>query len=126
MSRPGKAAEGWISSPELVIDEAEGTTGQQLPSDPKSTHGGRQSYRDDLERGIESGGLGTMKESEDAVIRCICGATIDEAGWKMTWQHSICMDWPEEEVDEDFYCKRCLPISYVELLEAMERGEKPW
>lgn len=42
------------------------------------------------------------------------------------WQHNLCMGWPEEEVEEDYYCEACAPQSHVELLAAMKRGEKPW
>ncbi|KAE9966118.1 hypothetical protein BLS_003926 [Venturia inaequalis] len=70
---------------------------------------------------------------EDAIIRCVCGATVDDAGWMMiccekcdVWQHNLCMGWPEEEVEDDYYCEECAPQSHVELLTAMKRGEKPW
>lgn len=42
------------------------------------------------------------------------------------WQHNLCMGWPEEEVEDDYYCEECAPQSHVELLTAMKRGEKPW
>ncbi|QDS72251.1 hypothetical protein FKW77_005895 [Venturia effusa] len=70
---------------------------------------------------------------DDAIIRCVCGATVDDAGWTMiccdkceAWQHNLCMGWPEAEVEEDYYCEECSPKSHVELLAAMKRGEKPW
>jgi hypothetical protein len=70
---------------------------------------------------------------DDAIIRCICGATVDDAGWMMiccekceAWQHNLCMGWPEAEVEDDYYCEQCVPKQHVELLAAIKRGEKPW
>jgi SPOC domain-containing protein/transcription initiation factor TFIIS-like protein/PHD finger proteni len=73
---------------------------------------------------------------EDSIIRCICGATEDEGGWMMiscencnAWQHNLCMDVTEVDAELEnikYYCEQCKPEDHKELLEAMERGERPW
>ena len=74
-------------------------------------------------------------DSEGDIIRCICGATEDEDGWKMVfceqcsaWQHNLCMGVTEEDdkLPNEYYCEQCHPQDHADLLAAMKRGEKPW
>lgn len=74
-------------------------------------------------------------DEEDAIIRCICGATEDDEGLMMivcdkceAWQHNLCMDVTEveDELLNEYYCEQCAPDKHVELLAAIDRGEKPW
>ncbi|KAF2098070.1 hypothetical protein NA57DRAFT_40132 [Rhizodiscina lignyota] len=74
-------------------------------------------------------------EEDDAIIRCICGATEDDEGLMMivcdkceAWQHNLCMGVTEVEDDlpEAYYCEQCAPNQHAELLAAIKRGEKPW
>ncbi|KAL6709824.1 Transcription factor bye1 [Coniothyrium glycines] len=75
------------------------------------------------------------EEEEDAVIRCVCGDQRDIRGRQMiccdsceAWQHNKCLGLPEGDYWENkqYYCEQCKPENHVELLAAMERGEKPW
>lgn len=75
-------------------------------------------------------------EEDDAVIRCICGATEDDEGLMMiacenceAWQHNLCMSVTEDEKELEavtYYCERCKPEQHKELLAAIKKGEKPW
>ena len=74
-------------------------------------------------------------EEDEAIIRCICGATEDDEGLMMivcdnceAWQHNLCMSVTEveDELPEAYFCEECAPEQHVELLAAMKRGEKPW
>jgi hypothetical protein len=74
-------------------------------------------------------------ESDADIIRCICGATEDEDGWKMVfceqcsaWQHNLCMGVTEEDdkLPNEYYCEQCRPQDHTDLLAALKRGEKPW
>ena len=75
-------------------------------------------------------------EEEDSIIRCVCGALEDEGGLKMiccescdAWQHNVCMavTTDEDELDKlNYYCEQCRPEDHQELLQAMNKGQKPW
>ncbi|KAF1962650.1 hypothetical protein CC80DRAFT_95451 [Byssothecium circinans] len=74
-------------------------------------------------------------EEEEAIIRCVCGDQRDIRGRQMiccdqceAWQHNQCLDLPEGNYwdNKSYYCEQCHPEDHVELLAAMERGEKPW
>jgi hypothetical protein len=74
-------------------------------------------------------------DSDEDIIRCICGATEDEDGWKMVycekcsaWQHNLCMGVTEEDdkLPNEYYCEKCRPQDHSDLLAALKRGEKPW
>lgn len=76
-------------------------------------------------------------ETEDEIIRCVCGATeqdedsgepwiaCDTCG---AWQHNVCVGMSvfTEDVPNNYYCEQCEPTMHKELLEGMEKGEKPW
>ena len=32
------------------------------------------------------------------------------------WQHTNCMDVPEDDVPDHYYCEECMPSLHVELL----------
>ncbi|KAK0616973.1 SPOC domain-containing protein [Immersiella caudata] len=78
------------------------------------------------------------EESEVETIRCICGATDQEADqgdepWIAcdvcgAWQHNICMGLSQfvEDLPKKYFCEQCRPEDHKELLEAIDRGEKPW
>jgi hypothetical protein len=77
------------------------------------------------------------QQSEDEVIRCVCGATeqdedsgepwiaCDTCG---AWQHNVCVGMSvfTEDVPNNYYCEQCEPTMHKELLEGIEKGEKPW
>jgi hypothetical protein len=70
-------------------------------------------------------------------IRCICGAReegnddreawigCDECG---NWQHNVCMGVSiyTEEIPRKYKCEDCAPEAHKELLDGMDRGERPW
>ena len=71
------------------------------------------------------------------MIRCVCGATEQDEdsgeAWIAcdtcgAWQHNVCVGMSvfTEDVPNHYYCERCKPSMHVELLEGMEKGEKPW
>jgi hypothetical protein len=78
------------------------------------------------------------EESEVETIRCICGATDQEADqgdepWIAcdvcgAWQHNICMGLSQfvEDLPKKYFCEQCRPDDHKELLAAIARGEKPW
>lgn len=77
------------------------------------------------------------EEPEEEIIRCVCGATeqdgdseepwiaCDKCG---AWQHNVCMGMSvfTEDLPKHYYCERCAPDDHKELLEALEKGGKPW
>ena len=77
------------------------------------------------------------EEPEEEVIRCVCGATeqdedsgepwiaCDQCG---AWQHNICMGMSQytEDLPKEYFCELCRPENHQELLEGIERGERPW
>ncbi|KAF2453705.1 hypothetical protein BDY21DRAFT_116923 [Lineolata rhizophorae] len=74
-------------------------------------------------------------EDDNAVVRCVCGATEDDGGRMMiacdrcgAWQHNDCMGIPEDEdkLPESYLCEQCAPNQHADLIAAMKRGEKPW
>ena len=44
------------------------------------------------------------------------------------WQHNECMEMPDDDalLPDKYYCEICDPKSHIELLQKIERGEKPW
>jgi hypothetical protein len=78
------------------------------------------------------------EESEVETIRCICGATDQEADqgdepWIAcdvcgAWQHNICMGLSQfvEDLPKKYFCEQCRPDDHKDLLAAIARGEKPW
>ena len=78
-----------------------------------------------------------QEEPEDEVIRCVCGATEQDEdsgeAWIAcdtcgAWQHNVCVGMSvfTEDVPNHYYCERCKPSMHQELLEGIEKGEKPW
>lgn len=74
-------------------------------------------------------------EEEAEVIRCVCGEQGDDGSVAYiacdqcsVWQHNICMGVSAfaEDTPENYWCEECKPENHTELLEGMERGEKPW
>lgn len=75
---------------------------------------------------------------EEETIRCICGVTEQDddtdEDWIAceacsAWQHNVCMGVTTnaaELEDLNYWCEQCKPEDHKELLEAIERGEKPW
>jgi hypothetical protein len=72
---------------------------------------------------------------EDDICRCICGDdnfTAKRPWIQCTacnvWQHNDCMDVSvfDDELAEHYWCQECDLVSHAVLLEAVERGEKPW
>ncbi|KZF21075.1 SPOC-domain-containing protein [Xylona heveae TC161] len=75
------------------------------------------------------------EEDDNAVVRCICGASEDDGGRMMiqcdkceVWQHNECMEVTEVEEDmpDRYLCEQCAPDDHKELLAKVERGERPW
>ncbi|KAF1813331.1 hypothetical protein P152DRAFT_448642 [Eremomyces bilateralis CBS 781.70] len=73
------------------------------------------------------------EEEQDAIVRCVCGATDDEGGYTMiccdnceAWQHNSCMGLPEDQslCPDTYYCEQCRPDDHKELLDLMARGER--
>ncbi|KAI9858699.1 MAG: hypothetical protein M1813_007331 [Trichoglossum hirsutum] len=73
----------------------------------------------------------------DAIIRCICGATIEDPDDERmmiccdqcsSWQHNECMELDEDEdaLPDRYLCEICQPENHKELLDKVARGEKPW
>ncbi|OAA57131.1 phd finger domain protein [Niveomyces insectorum RCEF 264] len=90
-------------------------------------------------RGRKSGKLSDDKDddTEEEIIRCICGATEQDGdpgeAWIAcdrcaAWQHNVCMGMSvfDEDLAKDYFCEQCKPENHKELLERMARGEKPW
>lgn len=78
-----------------------------------------------------------QEEPDDEVIRCVCGATEQDEdsgeAWIAcdtcgAWQHNVCVGMSvfTEDVPNHYYCERCQPSMHQELLEGIEKGEKPW
>lgn len=81
-----------------------------------------------------------VKEEEpddDEVIRCVCGANEQDEdsgeAWIAcdtcgAWQHNVCMGMSvfTEDVPNHYYCEQCKPEMHRELLEGIEKGERPW
>lgn len=75
------------------------------------------------------------EDDEDNVCRCICGNndfTVKRPWIQCTacnvWQHNDCMDVSvfDDELAEHYWCEECDLESHAALLEAVERGKKPW
>ena len=75
------------------------------------------------------------EDDEDNVCRCICGDNDFTAKrpWIQctacnVWQHNDCMDVSgfDDELAEHYWCEGCDSYSHAVLLEAVEKGEKPW
>jgi hypothetical protein len=75
------------------------------------------------------------EDDEDNICRCICGDnnfTVKRPWIQCTacgvWQHNDCMDVSvfDDELAEHYWCEECDPEPHEALLEAVERGEKPW
>lgn len=75
--------------------------------------------------------------SEEEIIRCVCGAREQDGDpgepWIAcdtcaAWQHNVCMGMSvySEDLPKEYYCEQCKPENHKELLEGIERGEKPW
>lgn len=77
------------------------------------------------------------EEPEEEVIRCVCGATeqdadqgepwiaCDECG---AWQHNICMGMSQysDDLPNKYFCEVCKPEAHAETLAGIARGERPW
>lgn len=70
-------------------------------------------------------------------IRCICGAREEgsdaseawiECGSCGNWQHNVCMGISvfTDEIPKKYDCQDCDPDAHKELLEGMDRKERPW
>lgn len=75
------------------------------------------------------------EEEEEEVIRCVCGDTSEKGPPDFVscdacqvWQHNVCMDLPTDPklLPEHYLCEQCHPEAHPGLLQAIERGEKPW
>ncbi|KAK0640801.1 hypothetical protein B0T16DRAFT_202349 [Cercophora newfieldiana] len=78
------------------------------------------------------------EEPEVEIIRCICGATEQDADqgdepWIAcdacgAWQHNICMGMSQysEDLPKKYFCEQCRPEDHKETVAAIARGEKPW
>jgi hypothetical protein len=75
------------------------------------------------------------EEEDDAYYRCVCGDQREIRGREMimcdkceAWQHNKCLNLPDSSYWEDktYLCEVCEPDAHRELLDAIERGEKPW
>jgi hypothetical protein len=67
----------------------------------------------------------------------VCGATEQDEdsgeAWIgcetcFAWQHNVCVGVShfEDDIPENYWCERCKPENHKELLDGIERGEKPW
>lgn len=74
-------------------------------------------------------------EEADEIIRCVCGKYEEEEDVPRAmiccdncaaWQHNGCMGLPEEYEVDSYFCEQCKPETHKDLLDALERGEKPW
>ena len=80
---------------------------------------------------------GRAQSSSAWKIRCICGAR-EEGGnaqeaWIEcnncgNWQHNVCMGISTltSEIPEKYDCQDCNPDAHQELLDGMDRKERPW
>lgn len=75
------------------------------------------------------------EDDDDNICRCICGDNDFTAKrpWIQctdceAWQHNDCMDVSvfDDELGDHYWCEECAPERHVELLAAVERGERPW
>ncbi|KAL8648143.1 MAG: hypothetical protein Q9210_005156 [Variospora velana] len=73
----------------------------------------------------------------DAIIRCICGYIEEDEDddRKMiicdsceAWQHNECMEVSlnDNDLPDHYYCEQCRPDMHRDLLERVNRGERPW
>ncbi|KAK4996241.1 Transcription factor bye1 [Elasticomyces elasticus] len=70
---------------------------------------------------------------EDNRLRCICGKTQEDQEKRAyvqcdacdVWQHQDCMD-VLGRVPEHYFCEECRREDHVGLLDAVQRGERPW
>lgn len=78
-----------------------------------------------------------QSQEPEEVIRCVCGATEQDEdsgeAWIScetcyAWQHNVCVGVSsfEDEIPENYWCEQCRPQDHKELLEGIQRGEKPW
>lgn len=76
-------------------------------------------------------------EDEEEIIRCICGEYEEEEDVErdmiccdqcLAWQHNDCMGltFAKGQEPDQYFCERCRPENHKDLLERMERGERPW
>jgi hypothetical protein len=74
---------------------------------------------------------------EEEIIRCICGEYEEEEDIERdmiccdqcsAWQHNDCMglSFPKGEEPAEYFCEQCRPENHKDLLDKIERGEKPW
>ncbi|KAF3492413.1 uncharacterized protein GIQ15_01930 [Arthroderma uncinatum] len=74
---------------------------------------------------------------EEEIIRCICGEYEEEEDVERdmiccdkcaAWQHNDCMGlvFPKGEEPAEYFCEKCKPENHRELLDKINRGEKPW
>ncbi|PLB39622.1 putative PHD finger domain protein [Aspergillus candidus] len=76
-------------------------------------------------------------EDEEEIIRCICGEYEEEEDVErdmiccdqcLAWQHNDCMglQFAKGQEPDQYFCEQCRPQNHKDLLERMERGERPW
>lgn len=115
--RSGRATKGQHRG----LDEAEAT-----PPPKKPSGRGRKKAQPEPEA-----------EEDNAIIRCVCGATTEDEDEERkmvicekceAWQHNECMEISEndEDLPDKYYCEQCRPQDHKTLLKKMARGEKPW
>ncbi|PSN75573.1 hypothetical protein BS50DRAFT_43303 [Corynespora cassiicola Philippines] len=126
--RSGRANKGHHTKNQ-DLDEPPMPKPKPKPKGDKKAAAPAQSTREQSVASAEPEGEG------DAIIRCVCGDQRDIRGRQMiccdkceVWQHNKCLNLPEGDFwdEKSYYCERCKPEDHVELLAAMERGEKPW
>jgi len=96
-----------------------------------------QSFEAPKKRGKKSKKQPEPEETEEEIIRCVCGATeqdgdsgepwiaCDNCG---AWQHNICMGMSQysEDLPKEYFCEQCRPEEHKDLLAGIAKGEKPW
>ncbi|KAK2734626.1 hypothetical protein FQN57_001620 [Myotisia sp. PD_48] len=74
---------------------------------------------------------------DEEIIRCICGEYEEEEDVERdmiccdkcaAWQHNDCMGlyFPKGQEPAEYYCEKCKPANHKDLLEKINRGERPW
>ncbi|OCK80910.1 hypothetical protein K432DRAFT_327365 [Lepidopterella palustris CBS 459.81] len=123
--RSGRANKGHHTKNQDVVEEPIPTA--KSKGKPKAGAKSQSARSESAQTGNEG--------EDDAIIRCVCGVQRDIKGRQMiacdiceAWQHVKCLGLKEGEEWESrtYYCEQCRPEDHVELLAAMERGEKPW
>jgi hypothetical protein len=65
---------------------------------------------------LGNAGLIVADDALDAIAESDEGGLMVECEGCNVWQHAQCMDVPEDDVPEHYYCEQCDPSLHVELL----------